>query len=39
MFGPFGVDLSVKFIVNRFDTPVSHSVHMVPVCLRGSLTF
>jgi hypothetical protein len=39
MFGPFGVDLSVKYTVNRFDAPVSHSIHMVPVSLRGSLTF
>jgi len=39
MFGPFGVDLSVKYVVNRFDAPVSHSVHMIPICVRGTLTF
>jgi len=39
MFGPFGIDLSVKYVVNRFDAPVSHSVRMIPVCVRGSLTF
>jgi hypothetical protein len=39
MFGPFGVDLSVKYVVNRFDAPVSHSVRMVPICVRGTLTF
>ena len=39
MFGPFGVDLSVKYVVNRFDVPVSHSVHMIPICVRGTLTF
>lgn len=39
MFGPFGVDLSVKYTVNRFDVPLSHSVHMIPICVRGTLTF
>ena len=39
MFGPFGVDLSVKYAVNSFDAPVSHSVHMIPICVRGTLTF
>jgi hypothetical protein len=39
MFGPFGVDLSVKYAVNRFDLPVAHSVHMIPVSVRGTLTF
>jgi hypothetical protein len=39
MVGPFGVDLSVKYTVNRFDAPVPHSVHMIPICVRGTLTF
>jgi hypothetical protein len=39
MFGPLGVDLSVKYTVNRFDEPVAHAVHMVPICVRGTLTF
>lgn len=39
MVGPFGVDLSVKYTVNRFDAPVAHSVHMIPICVRGTLTF
>jgi hypothetical protein len=39
LVGPFGVDVSVKFTVNRFDQPVSHSVHMIPICVRGTLTF
>ena len=38
-FGPLGVDLSVKYVVNRFDLPVSHNVHMIPICVRGTLTF
>ena len=37
--GPVGIDLSVKYVVNSFDLPLSHSVHMIPVCVRGSLTF
>jgi hypothetical protein len=37
--GPFGVDVSVKFTVNRFTTPVAHRVYMVPVSVRGTLTF
>jgi hypothetical protein len=39
MFGPIGVDVSVKYVVNRFDVPVSHNVHMIPICVRGTLTF
>lgn len=37
--GPFGVDISVKFSDNRFTTPVPHRVYMVPVSVRGTLTF
>jgi len=37
--GPFGVDVSVKFTVNRFTTPVAHQIFMVPVSVRGTLTF
>jgi hypothetical protein len=37
--GPFGIDVSVKFTVNRFSTPVPHSIYMVPVSVRGTLTF
>jgi hypothetical protein len=37
--GPFGVDVSVKFTVNRFPTPVAHRIYMVPVSVRGTLTF
>jgi hypothetical protein len=39
MFGPFGVDLLFKYAVNRFDQPVSHSVHMLPISVRGTVTF
>ena len=37
--GPFGVDITVKFTVNRFTTPVAHRIYMVPVTVRGTLTF
>jgi hypothetical protein len=37
--GPFGIDVSVKFTVNRFTTPVTHRIYMVPVSVRGTLTF
>jgi hypothetical protein len=37
--GPFGVDISVKFAVNRFKTPVPHQIYMIPVSVRGTLTF
>lgn len=37
--GPIGVDLSVKFAVNRFDSPVSHRFYTIPVSLRGTLSF
>jgi hypothetical protein len=39
MVGPFGIDLSVKYTINRFTAPVAHSVHMIPICVRGTLTF
>jgi hypothetical protein len=37
--GPFGVDLSFKYTINRFAEPVTHSVRMIPISLRGSVTF
>ncbi len=37
--GPFGVDLSFKYSINRFTTPVAHEVHMIPISVRGTLTF
>lgn len=37
--GPLGVDLSFKYAINRFSTPVTHSVHMLPISVRGTLTF
>ena len=37
--GPFGVDLSFKYVVNQFSEPVTHSIHMIPINLRFSLTF
>jgi hypothetical protein len=37
--GPFGVDISVKVSVNRFTDPVPHRLYMIPVSVRGTLTF
>jgi hypothetical protein len=37
--GPFGVDISLKFSVNRFPTPVTHTIYMIPISVRGTLTF
>lgn len=39
MFGPFGVDIAVKYIVTRFDLPETHELRTIPVCVRGTLTF
>ena len=37
--GPLGVDIAFKYSMNRFTTPVAHSVHMIPISVRGTLTF
>ena len=37
--GPLGVDIAFKYSINRFTTPIEHSVHMIPISLRGTLTF
>ena len=37
--GPLGVDIAFKYSINRFSTPVTHSVHMIPISVRGTLTF
>lgn len=37
--GPLGVDIAFKYSVNRFTTPVEHSVHMIPISVRGTLSF
>jgi hypothetical protein len=39
MFGPIGVDLAVKYVVMDFDLPVPHGFRMIPICVRGTLTF
>jgi hypothetical protein len=39
MFGPIGVDLAVRYIVMNFDVPVQHEFRMIPICVRGTLTF
>ena len=37
--GPLGVDIAFKYAINRFTMPVEHSVHMIPISVRGTLTF
>jgi hypothetical protein len=37
--GPFGVDLSFKFTVNRFTAPVPHTIYLIPISVRATLTF
>jgi hypothetical protein len=37
--GPFGVDVSFKYTINRFSTPVAHSIIMIPISVRGTLSF
>ena len=37
--GPLGFDIAFKYSVNRFTLPVEHSVHMIPISLRGTVTF
>lgn len=37
--GPIGVEVSVKFALNRLAVPVAHRFWTVPVSVRGTLTF
>jgi hypothetical protein len=37
--GPFGVDVSIKFSVNRFGDPVANRLYLIPVSVRGTLSF
>ena len=37
--GPLGVDIAFKYTVNRFSLPVPHSLHMIPISVRGTLSF
>jgi hypothetical protein len=37
--GPLGVELSLKFALNRLTEPVAHRFLTVPITLRGTLTF
>ena len=37
--GPFGVELGVKFAMNKLSEPVSHQFLTIPITLRGTLTF
>ena len=37
--GPLGVELGVRFALNRLSEPVEHRFLTIPVTVRGSLTF
>jgi hypothetical protein len=37
--GPFGLDVAFKYVVMRFSTPVTHSLNMIPVSVRATLSF
>lgn len=37
--GPVGVEIAVKFALNRLDGPVEHQFMTVPIALRTSLSF
>jgi len=37
--GPFGVELSLKFALNRLDQPVAHRFLAIPISLRGTVSF
>lgn len=37
--GPIGVDIAFKFVVNKFDAPVTHQIFNLPISVRGTVTF
>jgi hypothetical protein len=37
--GPLGVDVSFKYSINRFTMPLEHSIRMIPISVRGTLSF
>lgn len=39
MFGPIGFDIGFKYVVNAFTVPVDHSVRVIPISLRGTVSF
>jgi hypothetical protein len=39
MVGPLGLQLAVKFALNKLDLPVSHSFLTVPITVRGTFSF
>ena len=38
-FGALGVDVAFKYVTNMFTMPVDHSIHMIPISVRATLTF
>jgi len=39
MFGPLGFDVAFKYTVTRFSTPATHTLHLIPVTLRATVSF
>ena len=39
MFGPLGFDVAFKYVTNMFTVPVDHSIRMIPISVRATLTF
>jgi hypothetical protein len=37
--GPFGVELALKFALNRLEQPVAHRFLSIPISLRGTVSF
>ena len=37
--GPLGVDISFKYVVTRFQTPVAHSLQQIPITIRATVSF
>lgn len=37
--GPVGIEMAVKFALNRLDSPIKHQFLTVPIALRTSVTF
>lgn len=39
MFGPFGVDVAFRYLVETFPLPIDHSIRTIPIILRGTVSF
>ncbi len=39
MFGPFGFDVAFKYLVTTYQDPIDHSMRMIPIIVRGTVSF